>query len=107
MSKWMKKGDKVLVIAGNEKGKTGEVLSRKGEKIRIQGVNIRKKHAKRKTRAAGSEIMELEMPIHVSNLAICDQDGKAIKLKVKSEPDGSKELYYVASGKNVTFRKIS
>lgn len=107
MSKWMKKGDKVLVIAGNEKGKTGEILSRKGDKIRIQGLNIRKKHAKRKTRAAGAEILELEMPIHASNLTICNQDGQRIKLKVKADKDGNKELFYVAGGKNVTYRKIS
>ncbi len=47
MAQWIKKGDKVLVMTGNDKGRTGAVLRRKGERIVIQGINIRKKHVKR------------------------------------------------------------
>ena len=44
--KWINKGDNVLVIAGNDKGKVGKVLETKEDRILIQGVNIRKRHMK-------------------------------------------------------------
>jgi large subunit ribosomal protein L24 len=106
MSKWIKKGDKVVVIAGNDKGKTGDVIQLKGERILIQGINIRKKHAKRKTKAPGAEILEMECPIHVSNVSLCNDDGKPIKVKVR-QTDGKKELVYLEKGKEVTLRQVS
>ena len=82
MSKWIRKGDKVVVIAGNSRGKTGEVISRTEERVIVQGINIRKKHAKRRTKAPGAEILEMEMPFHISNVALCNAEGKAVKAKV-------------------------
>jgi large subunit ribosomal protein L24 len=107
MSKWIKKGDKVLVIAGNDKGKTGDVISRTEERILIQGVNIRKKHAKRKTKAPGTEILEMEVPVHISNVALCNGDGNRIKVKVRQNKTGAKELYYLDGGKEVSFRQLN
>lgn len=106
MSKWIKKGDKVVVIAGNDKGKTGDVIRTKGERIVIQGINIRKKHAKRKTKAPGAEILEMEFPIHISNVSLCDPDGKPIKVKVR-QVEGKKELVYLEKGKEITLRQLS
>jgi large subunit ribosomal protein L24 len=106
MNKWIKKGDKVVVIAGNDKGRTGSVLSRKGERILIQGINIRKKHAKRKTPAATKDIMEIEVPIHISNVSICNDDGKPVKLKIRSGSDGNKELFYVDGSKEIVYRQV-
>ena len=40
MSRWIKKGDKIVVIAGNDRGKTGEVVARQGQRVIVQGVNI-------------------------------------------------------------------
>ncbi|HSW87340.1 MAG TPA: 50S ribosomal protein L24 [Rhabdochlamydiaceae bacterium] len=105
MSKWIKKGDKVIVISGNEKGKTGTVLSRDEDKILIQGINIRKKHAKRRQKTAASEILEIEMPIHVSNIKICSTSGKPVKIKCRLT-DESKELFYLENGKPVVHRQI-
>ena len=105
MSKWIKKGDWVLVIAGNEKGRTGNVLRRKGDKVVVQGMNIRKKHAKRRTQVQTPSIIEIEMPIHVSNLSLCDDEGKAIKAKahrMKKE----KELFYMKDDKKVVLRTL-
>ncbi len=68
MSKWIRKGDRVLVIAGNEKGKSGEVLSRGEERVLIQGVNMRKKAFKAKKAGEKGQMVELAMPIHVSNV---------------------------------------
>ena len=106
MSKWIKKGDKVVVIAGNDKGKTGDVIKKDGERILIQGVNIRKKHAKRKTKAPGAEILEMEFPIHVSNVSLCNADGRPVRVKVRCN-DGKKELVYLEKGKEVALRAVS
>src|SRR3990167_9541110 len=60
MSNWIKKGDKIVVITGNDRGKTGDVIRRKGDRVVVQGINIRKKHAKRQKKAPGTEILEME-----------------------------------------------
>lgn len=106
MSKWIKKGDKVVVIAGNEKGKTGEVILRKEDRVVIQGVNIRKKHAKRQQKAPGAEILEMEMPLNISKVALCNSDSKPIKAKVRVKKNGAKELYYLEGDKEVTLRQV-
>lgn len=105
MSKWIKKGDKVLVIAGNEKGKSGTVLSRKEDRVVIQGLNIRKKHVKRKSQV-DKGMIEIETPIHVSNVMICADDGKPVKLKVKLSAKGKKQLVYLQNDKEVVHRDI-
>lgn len=107
MSKWIKKGEKVVVIAGNDKGKTGDVIRRDGDRVLIQGINIRKKHAKRKTKAPGAEILEIEVPIHISNVSLCNADGKPVRVKVRQSKDGAKELFYLDNGKEVSFRQVS
>lgn len=107
MSKWIKKGDKVVVVTGNDRGRTGTVLRRKGERIAIQGINIRKKHAKRRSQAQSAEILEIEVPIHVSNVCLCDDNDKPIKnLKVRTSKDGGKELFYLQDKKEVIFRSL-
>lgn len=106
MSKWIKKGDTVVVISGNDKGKVGEVISRNKERVLVQGVNIRKKHAKRQTKAPGGEILEIEMPIHVSNVSLCNKENLPVKVKVRFAADGAKELFYLEQGKEVKFRQV-
>lgn len=106
MSKWIKKGDKVVVIAGNDKGKTGDVIRINEERVLVQSINIRKKHAKRKTKAPGVEILEMEFPIHVSNVSLCNPEGKPVKVKVRTN-DGKKELVYLENGKEVSLRQVS
>ena len=56
MSKWIRKGDRVLVIAGNDKGKAGEVLSRDEDRVIVQGINVRKKHMRRTQEMQGGRI---------------------------------------------------
>ena len=105
MSKWIKKGDKVLVTAGNERGRTGTVLRRKGEKVVVQGMNIRKKHAKRRAKVQTPSIIEMEMPIHISNVCLCDDEGKRIKVKAHRTPK-EKELFYLKGEKKVVLRAL-
>ena len=88
----LKKGDNVIVLSGNDKGKTGEVLEviPKTEKVIVKGVNIRKKHVK--PRKAGEEggIIPSEYPIHSSKVnIICPKCGKVSKIGYKVE-DGKK-----------------
>ncbi len=106
MKKWLKKGSKVLVIAGNNKGQVGDILSIKRERILVQGVNMRKKHQKRKEQNAASGIIEMEAPIHISNISLCDSEGQKIRIKVKNAADGSKDLYYLDQKKEVHYRNL-
>lgn len=106
MSKWIRKGDKVVVIAGNDKGKTGTVIGRSADRVLIQGVNIRKRHLKAKNKAAGSQIIEMERPIHISNVSICNENGKPVKLKVKLNQDGSRDLVFKNNGSVTVYRNI-
>ena len=85
----LKKGDNVMVLSGNNKGKTGEVLEviPKTEKIIVKGINIRKKHVKAAPNREGG-IQELEFPIHSSivNL-VCPKCGKATRIGYVVEND--------------------
>lgn len=106
MSSWLKKDDRVLVITGNDKGKTGLVLARGEDRVLVQGINIRKKHMKKRSENGRSEIASIETPIHISNVAPCTQEGKKIKLKSKVTESGEKILYYVEDGKEVVYRTL-
>ncbi len=105
MSKWIKKGDKVIVTSGNYAGKIGEVLSRKDDRVVVQGVNIRKKHMKRRTESGPGEIIEMEKPIQVSNVSICNPEGKPVRLKAKMV-NGVKQLYYKDGQSEVVHRQF-
>lgn len=105
MSHSIKKDDKVVVIAGNDKGKTGVVLASGYDKVLVKGINLRKKHLKKRSEKGRSDIITMETPIHVSNVALCDADGKKIKLKTRVH-NGEKQLYYVESGKDVVYRTL-
>jgi large subunit ribosomal protein L24 len=91
-SKKIRKGDNVLVIAGNNKGKTGIVQFCKGEKIVVQGLNMAKKHIKKTRDVPQGRIVEIERPIHISNLKLCVEENLAVKLKVRRQ--GDQEVIY-------------
>ena len=68
------KNDNVIVIAGNDKGKTGKILKvfPKESRVIIEGVNIRKRHSKPTQNNPQGGIMEKEAPIHISNVMLLD-----------------------------------
>ena len=68
----IKKGDKVLVISGSDKGKSGTVerVFPKLAKVVVAGVNIKKVHQKSRTRDVAGKIVEVAKPIHVSNVRL-------------------------------------
>lgn len=100
MAAKIKKGDKVVVITGRDKGKTGEVLRVIPDANRavVGGVNLVKKHEK-PSAAGNGGIVSKEAPIHLSNLAIADpKDGKASRVGFKVNKDGKKERIAKRSG---------
>ena len=78
----IRKGDKVVVLAGKDKGRTGEVLSvlPKEDKAVVRGVNQVRRHQKQ-TQSQEGGIITKEAPIHLSNLAVADpKDGKPTRI---------------------------
>ena len=87
----LKKGDKVVVIAGSNKGKEGTITKVLDEKVIIEGVNLRKKHLKPKNNNGNGEIIETEAPIHVSNVMLIDpKTKKPTKVKIEKDSKGKK-----------------
>ncbi|MCG8491446.1 MAG: 50S ribosomal protein L24 [Sneathiellales bacterium] len=96
----VKKGDKVVVLTGKDKGKTGEVLSvvREDRRAVVSGVNMVKRHTKQSQTEAGG-IVEKEASIHLSNIALQDpKDGKATRVGYKTLDDGRKVRFAKRSG---------
>ncbi len=96
----IKKGDKVVVLAGRDKGKTGEVLKTIPARDRaiVQGVNMVKRHTAPSQAGAGG-IVEKEATIHVSNLAHEDpSDDKPTRVGTKVLEDGRRVRYAKRSG---------
>ncbi|MBK1866969.1 50S ribosomal protein L24 [Aestuariivirga sp. YIM B02566] len=96
----IRKGDKVVVRAGRDKGKVGEVLRVYPEDNRalVQGVNVVRKHQKQTPGQEGG-IVSKEMPIHISNIALRDpKDGKPTRVGYKTLKDGKKVRFAKSSG---------
>ncbi|HWX83892.1 MAG TPA: 50S ribosomal protein L24 [Xanthobacteraceae bacterium] len=85
MAAKIKKGDTVVVIAGRDKGRTGEVIEmrRNDGRALVRGVNIVKRHQKQSAQQEGG-IISKEAPIHLSNIALADpKDGKPTRVGFK------------------------
>lgn len=99
----LKKGDKVIVITGKDKGKTGEITKVlvKESKVLVSGINMVKRHTKPTQENAGG-IISKEMPIHISNVAFIDpKTSKATRLGIKMDKDGHKVRVAKKSGEVV------
>ena len=72
----IRKGVKVIAISGNSKGMVGEVLFVLGDRVLVQGINVRKKHMKRSQLNPKGGIVLRETPIHVSNLRVWSEAEK-------------------------------
>lgn len=96
----IRKGDTVIVRTGRNKGKKGEVLKvvKDEAKVFVKGVNVVKRHTKPTQTNAGG-IVQKELPIHISNVALLDpKDGLATKVGFKFLSDGTKVRYAKKSG---------
>ena len=88
MAAKLRKGDKVVVIAGKDKGRQGEItrVMPKDDKALVGGVNVAIRHTKQSQNAQGGRIAK-EMPIQLSNLALVDGNGKATRVGFRFEGD--------------------
>ncbi|CAM5766805.1 MULTISPECIES: 50S ribosomal protein L24 [Bosea] len=100
MAAKIKKGDKVVVLAGRDKGKSGEVLQvlPKDGRAVVRGVNLVKRHTKQSPQSEGG-IISKEATIDLSNIAVADpKDGKATRVGFKVLDDGRKVRFAKRSG---------
>ena len=91
MAAKIKKGDKVVILTGKDKGKTGSVLQVIPTETRalVQGLNLVRRHTKQSA-AQDAGIYTKEAPIHLSNLALADASGKPTRVGFKVQDDGKK-----------------
>jgi large subunit ribosomal protein L24 len=97
----IRKGDTVMVIAGDDKGKTGRVLSVDEVKRRVivEKVNFVKRHTKPRSQQRQGGILEKEAPIHLSNVMLYDpKAGKGVRVGVRFAKDGKRERVSRATG---------
>jgi len=103
MAAKIRKGDKVVVITGRDKGRVGEVIEVRVAEARalVRGVNIVKRHQRQSARQQGG-IVSKELPVHLSNLAIADpKDGKPTRVGFKTGNDGRKVRIAKRSGAEI------
>ncbi len=102
MAAKIRKGDKVMVLTGRDKGRTGEVFEvRPAEnKALVRGINMVKRHQKQ-TQAQEGGIISKEQPIHLSNVAYVGKDGKPTRIGFKIQADGKKVRVAKSSGAEI------
>ena len=98
----VKKGDQVIVTAGNARGSVGVILHVDLDKSRVlvKGVNVRTKRLKATQQRPQPSTMEREMPIHLSNVSPV-VDGKPSRVRFATKPDGSKVRLATRGGKEL------
>ncbi|HSX41554.1 MAG TPA: 50S ribosomal protein L24 [Candidatus Saccharimonadales bacterium] len=93
----LRKGDKVIVIAGRDKGKTGEVTQAlpKANKLVVSGINIAKRHTKPSQKSPRGGILEITKPIDAAKLMALDPaSGKPARIGYKFDKNGGKERVF-------------
>ena len=105
MSLKIRKGDNVMVIAGDDKGKTGRVLSVDEAKRRVivEKINFVKRHTKARSQNQQGGILEKEAPIHLSNVMLFDpKAGRGVRVGVRTTKDGKRERISRATGDSLS-----
>ena len=101
MAQKIKKGDTVVVLAGKDKGRTGEVtkVMPKDDKVVVSGINVHARHRKPSQLNPQGGIERKEAPLHVSNVAIADpKSGKPTRVRFETNKDGKKVRVAAKSG---------
>ena len=101
MAAKLQKGDKVIVLAGKDKGKEGAIASvdPKAGKAIVDGVNMAVRHTRQSQASEGGRIPKA-MPIQLSNLALLDKNGKATRVGFREE-DGKKVRFAKTTGETI------
>ena len=102
MASKIKKGDKVVVLAGKDKGKTGTVERVIPDETRavVTGINLVRRHTKQ-TASQDAGIFTKAAPIHLSNLAVADANGKPTRVGFKINDDGTKVRVAKSTGDTI------
>ena len=102
MAAKIRKGDKVIVLTGRDKGRTGEVIEVRTDESRalVRGVNMVKRHQKQSAQQEGG-IISKESPIQLSNIAYVGKDGKPTRVGFKILADGKKVRIAKSSGAEI------
>jgi large subunit ribosomal protein L24 len=102
MAAKIRKGDKVIVLSGRDRGRTGEVFEVRPteNKALVRGVNMVKRHQKQSQNQEGG-IISKEAPIHLSNIAYVGKDGKPTRVGFKIQADGTKVRIAKSSGAEI------
>ncbi len=94
MSLRIRKGDKVKVLAGKDRGKTGKVIHvyPSANRALVEGVNMVKKHVRKNQQNPNGAVIQKELPIHISNLSLLDPTtSKSTRIATLIAADGSKQ----------------
>lgn len=99
----LKKNDTVVIIAGKDKGKSGKIvkIDHKRERVIVQGANMVKKAMKKTSTQDKGGIMEIEAPIHVSNLMYLTSKGEATRIGYKFDENGNKVRFAKKTGEEI------
>ncbi|MEQ7873320.1 50S ribosomal protein L24 [Sphingomonas sp. ASV193] len=100
----IKKGDKVVVLSGKDKGRTGEIAKvlTKDAKVIVSGVNVAARHKKATQANPQSGIERKEAPLHISKVALVDpKDGKATRVRFETGKDGKKVRVSARTGEKI------
>ena len=100
----IKRGDKVVIISGKDRGKRGTVRSviNKHDRVLVEGVNIIKRHQRARSQGQASQIIEREAPIHVSNVMLIDpNDDQPTRVTFRHREDGSLVRVGKRSGEDI------
>ena len=102
MAAKIRKGDKVVVLSGRDKGRSGEVYEVRPDEgtALVRGINMVKRHQKQ-TQAQEGGIVSKEAPIHLSNIAYLGKDGKPTRIGFKIQADGKKVRVAKSSGAEI------
>jgi large subunit ribosomal protein L24 len=102
MTARIRKGDTVIVTTGRDKGKTGEVIEVRPDENRavVRGVNVARRHQRQTARDQGG-IVTKEMPIHISNIALTDSNGKATRVGFRFAEGGRKVRFAKRTGETI------
>jgi large subunit ribosomal protein L24 len=103
MAAKIRKGDKVIVLAGRDKGRSGEVIEVRPDENRavVRGINMVKRHQRQTANQEGG-IISKELAVHLSNIALADpKDGKPTRVGFKVQPDGKKIRIAKRSGAEI------
>src|SRR3989338_7771626 len=100
----LKKGDKVLVVAGKSKGQSGAIVRVlvSANMVLLDGINLVKRHRKPSAQNRKGQIVDKPMPIHASNVMLMDpKTGKPTRIKIVRTKDGGRERIAVKSGEKL------